>query len=72
MRQAGPWLEVTSRLTGGALFGVLAGMAQQLTLAGLHFAPEAPLASGATAGDLTVQLGAAAGALIGNEVGKKR
>ena len=25
MRQAGPWLEVTSRLTGGALFGVLAG-----------------------------------------------
>ena len=25
MRQAGPWLAVTSRLTGGALFGVLAG-----------------------------------------------
>lgn len=25
MRQAGPWLTVTSRLTGGAIFGVLAG-----------------------------------------------
>ena len=25
MRQAAPWLEISSRLTGGAIFGVLAG-----------------------------------------------
>lgn len=27
MRQAAPWLNITSRLTGGVLFGVLAGWA---------------------------------------------